>query len=111
MIEAMKSLKFRRDLVSLVLQGTKNATWRLFDDKDLSVGDHLELLVWETKEPFGRAIITKVVEKPFGTLTPADKAGHEMYETDVEMYKTYSGYYNQEVGPDTLIKLIWFELE
>jgi hypothetical protein len=67
------------------------------------------LLVGETKEPFGEAVITRIIEKPLGQLTAADKSGHEMYESDADMYKTYSVYYNTKVGPDTLIKLIWFE--
>lgn len=107
----MKTLKFRQNLVDLVENGSKNSTWRLFDDKDLRVGDDIELLVWETKRPFAKAVITKVMEKPLGQLTQDDKSGHEMYETDEDMYKTYSGYYDTKVGPKTFIKLIWFELK
>jgi len=39
----MKTVKFRDYLVPLVLSGGKTSTWRLFDDKDLSVGDEIEL--------------------------------------------------------------------
>ena len=42
----MKVLKFREYLVPLVLSGEKDSTWRLFDDKDLSVGDEIELQVF-----------------------------------------------------------------
>jgi hypothetical protein len=35
----------------------------LFDDKDLKVGDKIELLYWETKEKFADAEIIEVREK------------------------------------------------
>jgi len=106
----MKSLKFRKELSNLVLEGNKNSTWRLFDDKDIQAGDDLELIVWETQQPFAKAIVTKVVEKPLGKLTDEDKKGHEVFESEQDMYNTYSTYYNHVVGPKTIIKIIWFKL-
>jgi hypothetical protein len=40
----MKKLKFRHHLVKEIVTGSKTVTWRLFDDKDLQVGDELELI-------------------------------------------------------------------
>lgn len=40
----MKTLKFRDRLAQLVLSGEKYVTFRIFDDKDLQVGDELLLL-------------------------------------------------------------------
>ncbi len=37
----MKTLNFSDKLVPLVLSGAKTATWRLFDDKNLAIGDEL----------------------------------------------------------------------
>ncbi|NOY35708.1 MAG: ASCH domain-containing protein, partial [bacterium] len=48
-----KSLKFKEHLVPLVLSGEKISTWRLFDDKDLRVGDKVDLINSDTKEVFG----------------------------------------------------------
>lgn len=107
----MKTLKFRDYLVRLVLSGEKNSTWRLFDDKDLQVGDEIALQVWVTNEIFGHAVITKVVEKPFRELTAGDKAGHEEFENIEEMYATYSKYYKQPVTGDTVVKILWFEIK
>ncbi len=101
-----KTLKFRKDLANMILAGEKNVTWRLFDDKDLQEGDECELLVWETCEPFARATLIAVWEKPFRDLTSEDWDGHEKFESDDEMYATYSTYYKQDVGPDTLVKSI-----
>lgn len=103
----MKTVKFRPDLVPLVLSGEKDSTWRLFDDKDLRVGDEIELLVFVTLERFATATITKVMEKSFKDLTAEDKQGHEQYASDQEMYETYTRYYKTLVGPDTPVKLIW----
>lgn len=100
----MKLVKFRDYLVPLVLSGQKNSTWRLFDDKDLSIGDDVELCEFGKDDSFATARITKVIEKPFGELKDDDKEGHETFSTDYEMYKTYSGYYN------TNVKIIWFKL-
>jgi hypothetical protein len=81
----MKLVKFRDYLVPLVLSGEKNSTWRLFDDKNLSVGDEIELREFGKDTSFATAQIGKVVEKPFGELTEVDKAGHEAFDSDTEM--------------------------
>jgi hypothetical protein len=107
----MKVVKFRDYLVPLVLSGEKDSTWRLFDDKDLRVGDEIELRVFVTLKLFGKAKITKVVEKRFGDLSEQDKQGHETYKNDAEMYAEYTKYYHVPVGPDTTVKIIWFKLE
>jgi len=59
----IKTLKFRRSLAEEILAGRKTATWRLFDDKDLSVGDKIDFLIWESKEKFAEAEILNVKEK------------------------------------------------
>jgi hypothetical protein len=107
----MKTVKFRDYLVPLVISGKKTSTWRLFDDKDLSVGDKIELRGFGKEVPFGTAIITRVVEKSFQDLEPADFDGHNAYRDEAEMYRTFSGYYNRPVGPDTVVKIIWFKLD
>jgi hypothetical protein len=107
----MKIIKFRDYLVPLVLSKQKTSTWRLFDDKDLSVGDDIELREFGKDQSFGIAIITKVIEKPLGKLTNEDKVGHESFSSDEEMYKTYQTYYNTQVSPETIVKIIWFTLK
>jgi hypothetical protein len=106
----MKTLKFRKELAKLILEGKKDNTWRLFDEKDISVGDEVSLLEWESKEEFAKAKVTSVKEAKLGRLTDKDKEGHEKFSSDKEMYKTYSTYYRQKVDEDTLVKIIRFEL-
>lgn len=106
----MKIVKFRDYLVPLVLSGEKNSTWRLFDDKNLSVGDEINLQEFGKDKPFAKVRITKVIEKPFKELTEVDKQGHEKFDSDEEMYEVYSGYYGTTVDEDSLLKIIWFNL-
>ena len=69
----MKLVKFRDYLVPLVLSGEKNSTWRLLDDKNLSVDNEIALQEFGRDSSFATAKITKVVEKPFSELTQEDK--------------------------------------
>lgn len=106
----MKTLKFRKNLSELILKNKKTTTWRIFDDKDISKGDIMQFLVWETKEVFANAKITEVVQKKFKDLDENDLDGHEKFESKEEMYSTYTTYYNKTVDENTIVKIIKFEL-
>lgn len=106
----MKSMKFRQNLGLLILDGKKRTTWWLFDDKDLSAGDIVSFLVWETKEEFAKARLLDVQEKTFGALTNEDWEGHDRFQSDEETYLTFSKYYRREVSKDSMVKIIRFEL-
>ena len=106
----MKVIKFQANFVPLVLSGEKTITWRLFDDKELAEGDIVELKQFGEKTAFATARLIKVTEKPFKQLGLEDRNGHEVYESDEEMYRVFSGYYKKPVGPETMLKIIWFEL-
>lgn len=106
----MKTLKFHKDLVPLVLDGSKSSTWRLLDDKNLSDGDEIELREFGEGTLFAKARIVNVAEKKFSELTDDDKSVHESFESDEEMYRTYSQYYDRAVNSDTNLKIIRFEL-
>lgn len=106
----MKTLKFRENLVSMILSGAKTSTWRLFDDKDLSVSDELSLENWETGKEFAKAKIIRVREKRLGEITDADYDGHERHESRGKMFEAYRSYYGDRVNEDTVVKIIDFEL-
>ena len=105
------SIKFREYLSKLVLNGEKNTTWRLFDDKNLSKGEEVDLINWNTKEKFGEAVLTEVWEKKMKDLEESDFDGHEKFSSDEEMYKTYRTYYGDKVSPETIVKIIRFRLK
>lgn len=106
----MKQLKFTDALAKLILDGKKTATWRFFDDKNLSVGDRLQLVNKETGTPFAEAEITSIKEKPLGDVVEADFDGHETYANKEEMLTTYRSYYGEKVSWDTIVKMIGFKL-
>jgi hypothetical protein len=106
-----KVIKFRDNLSKLILAGEKDTTWRIFDDKDLSEGDEVDLMNWDTREIFAKATLIEVREKKMSELEAADFDGHEKFASEEEMYTTYKTYYGDKVGPDTIVKIIRFQLK
>lgn len=110
----MKSLKLDHELAQAVVTGTKTSTWRINDDKALSVNDELELIDKveptqpETWRSIGRAKITQITEKRLGDVVDAEIDGHEMYESREAMYETFRRYYGPEIGDETPVKIIGF---
>lgn len=113
----MKTLKLDHELAQAVLAGEKRSTWRVNDEKDLSVNDDIELIdkvdpsdmgTWKV---IGHAKIDQVVEKRMSALTDDDRAGYERYESEEAMYAAYRAYYGPSIGPDTPIKLVNFTFE
>ena len=105
----MKTIKFDPTLVPLILSGEKTTTWRLWDDKSLTENETVELVEKGTGRVFGHGVLTKVIEKELGQLSEEDKKGHEAFSNDEEMYETYKKYYQREVGPKTVVKIITFD--
>jgi len=105
----MKTLKFRPKLVEKVLDCSKTITWRLFDEKDLQVGDSLELLNWETKEKFAEAKIINIEEKRLEDITETDlyQDGYISYE---QMLNANKKYYGNKLNNNTIVKIIKFKL-
>ena len=106
----MKTLKFENKLAELVLSGEKDVTWRIFDDKDLSLSDELILINRDTKEEFANAKIISLREKQLKDIDASDLEGHEKFENNEKMIETYKGYYGDEVTGDSIVKIIKFKL-
>ena len=106
----MKTLKFKNHLADLILAGDKTVTWRLFDDKDLRLGDKLEFVKADTGIKFAEAEIFDVYEKKLRDVSDSDYDGHEKYQNQEEMLKTFKRYYNESVDLDTIVKIIKFKL-
>jgi ribonuclease HI len=111
----MKSLKLDHHLAELVLKGDKRSTWRLFDDKDLSVNDEVRLIDKveparpETWKVIGKAHINTVIQKRLGDIQPEDYETHEQFGSSHEMLKTYQKYYGNDVSFDTVAKIVRFD--
>ncbi len=107
----MKILKFKPKLCDQILIGEKTATWRLFDDKDLQIGDKIQFVNKETGETIGSGEILKLKVTTLGSLQEEDWVGHERYTSQEEMYATYKTYYGEKVGPDSELKIIDFSFQ
>lgn len=107
----LKPLKFKQYLADLIIAGNKNTTWRLFDDKNLQIGDRLCLIVSETGEEFRKAIITEMKVKKMCEITEEDYSGHERFPSHEIMIQTYNDYYGGKVRPETSVKIIKFALK
>ncbi len=105
----MKTLKFAQDLVLKILSGEKRATWRLFDDKNLCVGDELILVSKENGDRFGTAKILTLKIKTLGTLEEQDWEGHEKFSSDEEMYAILKKYYGDGVNENSEAKILTFD--
>lgn len=113
----MKTLKFEHNLAQLILKGKKVSTWRLYDDKDLTVNDDIRIIdkvdsndpnTWEI---IGTAKITEIIEKRLQDVTEENMTGHELFATKKEMVKTYQKYYGSQVSGATPVKIIYFDFE
>lgn len=106
----IKTLKFKNHLINKILDGFRSSTWRLFDDKNLQIGDELHFLSSDTGKKFAKARIEAIKIKKMGELQEADFEGHEKYKDQDDMLKHYRGYYGDKVTLDTEVKMIKFRL-
>src|SRR5437868_4501495 len=105
----MKVIKFTPELTQLILAGQKTTTFRLFDDKNLEIGDQLILATREGEQvdEFAQAIITSVILRTLGTLKKADYRGHEPVSDPLHYYRQF---YGDKVSLDSKVKVVRFEV-
>ncbi len=110
----MKSIKLDHALAEDIKNNKKHSTWRLFDDKDLSVGDRVVVIDKvdsrdrDSWVAIGEATLTKVTEKYLGKISEGDYEGHNSYASTEEMLETFRGYYGDSVDLRTPVKVIKF---
>jgi len=110
----MKKLKLDHELAQMVQNGDKTSTWRLFDDKDLTVNDLVQLVDKVTPDQpqtwkvIGICRINRIIEKRIGDIQPEDYEGHELRESPEDRLKAYRVYYGDRVTFDTPLKMIHF---
>lgn len=109
-----KVLKLSHQAAELIKQGRKTSTWRVNDDKDLRVNDHISFLdkVRPSDETswteFGDTVITSIMEKRFGDLTAINFEGSENYATNDDMIKAFQRYYGEKIDYNAPVKIIHF---
>jgi ribonuclease HI len=113
----MKTLKFDHDFAQLILERKKTSTWRLYDDKDLSVNDDIKIIdkvqpnYSKSWQVIGQAKVKEIVEKKLGDVSKADMAGHEIFDSNDQMLEVYRRRYGTRVSPDTPVKIIYFDFQ
>ena len=104
-----KILKFSPSLPELILAWKKDTTWRIWDNKNISVWDIISLCD-NTWEEFAIWNVIRVKQTTFKDITSEDKEWHEVFSSEKEMYETYAGYYGKAIKPETELKVIKFTL-
>jgi ribonuclease HI len=113
----VKTLKFDHETAQLIEQGQKISTWRLFDDKDLSVNDDIRIIDKvdpnspQTWKIIGTARITEIVEKRLEDIAEENIKDDYAYASKKEMYEAYRQYYGDKVTGATPVKIIYFDFE
>jgi ribonuclease HI len=111
----MKTLKFNHKDAQQVLEGQKTTTWRLYDDKDLSVNDEIKFIDKlepgnpQTWKVIGKALVTEVREKKLKYVTKGDMEGHAVFSSPDEVLNYYKDIYGERVTPDTIVKIVFFK--
>lgn len=105
----MKTIKFTPELTDLIKSGKKFVTFRLFDDKDLSINDKVILATRDGENviEFANARLISVRSKKIKDLVEDDYVGHEPV---VDPVKTYRKYYGDKVNEETKVKIIKFQV-
>ncbi len=98
----------------MIAEGRFKATWRLYDDKDLSVGDEVRIVDkvndknTDTWKVIGHAKVNEVVEKRLGSVTPDELKRHG-FNTLEDALEKYRLYYGQRVNLGETVKIIYFD--
>ncbi len=113
----MKTLKLDHELAQQIASGEKTSTWRINDEKDISVNDEVQLIdkvdphdrrTWQV---IGIATIDEVVQKRIGELTIEDMEGHAKYDSVDDLLDEFRKYYGSDITEQTGIKLINFSFK
>jgi len=113
----VKTLKFDHDDAQQIKSGQKRTTWRLYDDKDLSVDDDVKIIDKvdpdnpDTWQMIGQGKIKEIVEKHLGDVSVDDMVGHRVFSSPEEILETYRGMYGQRVELDTPVKIVMFDFQ
>jgi len=113
----MKTIKLDHESAELVRNHKKTVIWRIYDDKNLSVNDEVELVdkvqkddpsTWVT---FANAVIDTIVEKRLGSIAEEDYGSNEGYVNHDAMIQHFQKYYGPEVSNNTPVKIISFTVK
>lgn len=111
----MKLLKVSHKIAKLIYSGQKNSTWRINDEKNVSVDDQIGIIdkvnpddhsSWQI---IGTGRVSEVLQKRLSDIGPGDLGTGEDFETKQQMLKTFRNYYGGDVNEQTPVKIITFD--
>lgn len=99
------NIGFAKNLIPLILNGSKTLTYRLGDKYDfLKVEDEIDVRDSSSRKIIGRIKITEKEHAVFKNL-PINRKGHEEYKTKRELKRTFEKYYGKVNENDKVIIL------
>lgn len=113
----MKLLKVSHKIAGLINNGQKNTTWRINDEKNVSVDDIIGLVDKVDPENrdswmvFGTGIVNTVLQKRLADIKPGDLGPGEDFSSKAEMLKTFKKYYGNDINDHTSVKIIGFDFK
>jgi ribonuclease HI len=113
----MKTLKFDHQAAQQIAEGTKTSTWRLYDDKQLSVNDDFKIVDKvdledsRTWKAIGTGKVAEIVEKRLGDVSPEELTGSENFSGKNDALNYYRSLYGERVTLDTPVKIINFKFQ
>ncbi len=111
----MKTLKFNHQMAQLIRDGRKTVTWRVNDEKNISVDDEVWIIdKVDKKNPdtwlaIGTAKVSEILAKHLGDIQDDELGEAEHYATKQEMVDTFRKYYGRDINEQTAVKIIHFK--
>lgn len=112
-----KQIKSDHQLASDIARGLQHVMFRFFDEKNISVGDELELVdkvdrdhpsSWQA---LGLLKVIQVLQKSVGDLSDADWPATEYYPNKTAFIVYYSDLYHADITDQTPVKIVKFNYE
>lgn len=113
----MKQLKFEHNFAEAIKKGLKTATFRVNDDKDLRIGDIVELVdkvdgshprTWTIP---GKLKIERIDTVPLQELSKDQLSRAESFDNLDEMLQTFRRFYGEHVSMETPIIVLHFSFQ
>ncbi len=110
----MKLLKVSHKIAKLISTGQKHTTWRINDEKNISVDDDIGIVdkvnprIPETWQVIGTGKVSEVLQKHLADIKKGDLGAGEDFSSQPEMLRTFRKYYGRDVNELTPVKIITF---
>jgi ribonuclease HI len=111
----LKYVKVSHKVSKLIMDGEKSSTWRINDEKNISVDDAIGIIdKVDPKDPsswqiIGTGHVNSVIQKRLSDVHSDDLGPGETFDSRQEMMKTFRKYYGPDISERTTLKIINFD--